>query len=303
LLTKPFDQWEIDDIEQLLVLGERQLFEFKASSAITKDDSFRNESSKDVSSFANSVGGYIIYGVAEDKQKRSFSLDQGVEIARFTKEWLEDIVLAGVKPRLSGLAIKAIYRTPSHALYAIKINEGTTAYQARDKKYYKRFNFKAEPMEDHEIKFLVGKIKEPMIGLLIYSRLLHRSNELHKYQLDLSLVNRGTVRAKDVKVVLDFPKIFVDRIGSRFTCRLDYLDEFRNIEYTSVEFFGPGNPIFPDDTLHLGSLGDFNITFKMDVGLYQRSREIENLDVRWTVYADDAAPVRGTCQFRTLHSF
>ena len=61
--------------------------EFKSSGALSKKDNEKKEVSKDVSAFANSDGGIIIYGIEEKNHKANdFSFIDGNE---YTKEWLK----------------------------------------------------------------------------------------------------------------------------------------------------------------------------------------------------------------------
>lgn len=303
MLAKPVDQWTVEDVEQLLHLGERQLVEFKASSAIARDDAFRNECSKDISSFLNSSGGYIVFGIAEDKKRRVFEIDAGVDVSCFPKEWLEDVVLAGIKPRPGGIAIKPINLSPARALYVLRIDEGTTAYQARDKKYYKRFNFKAEPLEDHEVKFLVGKVKTPLVELQVRSKTLLQGADLHRYEVCFSLWNKGAVRASDVKAIIHFPNQFICRIGQAFARVKQYVDRAQGLEYSTMEYYGIGNPIFPDETLNLEDFGDHKLEFQMNRALYGLLCSRPDLDLNWTVFAGDAVALNGSVPIANISKF
>src|SRR5438128_1492530 len=79
-------------------IGESLTLDYKASPALARHDKCKNELCKDVSAFANSAGGQIIYGIDEKNNK----LDDGSEISR---EWIEQIIDSNVQPRIEGLII------------------------------------------------------------------------------------------------------------------------------------------------------------------------------------------------------
>ena len=56
------------DLERLIAEGiqESLTLDYKASPALAKGESQRNELCKDVTAFANSAGGQIIYAIEED---------------------------------------------------------------------------------------------------------------------------------------------------------------------------------------------------------------------------------------------
>jgi hypothetical protein len=123
--------------------------DYKSSAAI--DASKFDELVRDVSSFANSDGGVLIYGVQE-KGHLPVSKDVGVDHAKYNRERLEDIISSRISPRIDDVRIAQIPLTTSTSIYAIGIPKSFRGpHQASDKKYYKRFNFKREPMEDYEI--------------------------------------------------------------------------------------------------------------------------------------------------------
>src|SRR5439155_1272091 len=82
-----------DNIQESLTL------DYKDSAALAKDDRSRNELCKDVSAFANSAGGQIIYGIPE-KNRKPQPLDSGVPNDQITREWIEQVIDSQVQPRI-----------------------------------------------------------------------------------------------------------------------------------------------------------------------------------------------------------
>ena len=62
-------EWDEGDILSLIKdkIQESITLEYKKSNALEKADRRKTEVSKDVSAFANSAGGVIVYGIEEDK--------------------------------------------------------------------------------------------------------------------------------------------------------------------------------------------------------------------------------------------
>lgn len=126
--------------------------DYKASDGLC--DKKKDEILKDISSFANSDGGILIYGIKEDKNNRTISIDNGINVlSRNWKEWLEQVVDGGIVPKISGIKINELKLDNGNFVYAIEIPKSTAApHQSSDKKYYKRSNLKSYPMEHYEIE-------------------------------------------------------------------------------------------------------------------------------------------------------
>jgi len=141
-----------DDLQRLVddEIQESLTLDYKASAALAKDSKARDELCKDVSAFANSAGGQIIYGV-EEKDRKPTRVDQGSDI---TREWVEQVIDSNIQPRLEGLVITPIPVGGGRHAYVLTIPQASTRapHQALDKKYYKRQNFQSVPMEDYEIR-------------------------------------------------------------------------------------------------------------------------------------------------------
>jgi len=114
------------------------------------------EISKDVSAFSNSDGGFLIYGV-EEKDQHPVGI-AGVANVEMTRERLEQIVNSNISPKIDGVIIRPIPNGPDETIFVVRIPQSFRApHQARDKKYYKRYNFESVPMEDYEIQDVRGR--------------------------------------------------------------------------------------------------------------------------------------------------
>ncbi len=92
-MREPFE-WEEDDILALISddVQESLTLEYKRCASLDRRNPGRRiELSKDVSAFANSAGGVIVYGVVED-QHLPTAIDLGYDPREITREWLEQII-------------------------------------------------------------------------------------------------------------------------------------------------------------------------------------------------------------------
>lgn len=146
-----------------LQIQENIHLDYKRSEAISRKKTA--EISKDVSSFANSDGGIIVYGIKE-KDHYPISMDSGIDHSDFTREWIEQVINSNITPRISGIEITQISINDLRSVFVISIPKSFRGpHQAADKKYYKRFNFLSVPMEDFEIKDISNR-KERILPLV-----------------------------------------------------------------------------------------------------------------------------------------
>lgn len=162
----------ITDLQNLICnqVEENLHLDYKAADALMKTDGKKKEISKDVSAFANSDGGIIIYGIKEfsDPAKRHLpELIDPVDRTFISKEWLEQVINSNISPRLDGLKIVpiSINISSNEVVYIVDIPKSNTAHQAADLRYYKRNNFESVPMYDFEVRDIMNRKKSPKIEL------------------------------------------------------------------------------------------------------------------------------------------
>jgi hypothetical protein len=178
------DQLIADDVQEDIHL------DYKESPAI--DKAKRYEIAKDVSAFANSDGGILIYGIIENNNLPA-GKDSGVDHTKYSREWLEQIISSNITPRIDGIRIAPIPVSADRSIYAVEIPKSFRApHQAPDKKYYKRFNFQSVPMEDYEINDVRSRQRSvaPLVNIDIETK---RGNLVY-----LVVTNIGKVPAQDV---------------------------------------------------------------------------------------------------------
>lgn len=162
----------INDVQNLISkqIEENLHLDYKASGSLGKSDGKKREITKDVSAFANSDGGVIIYGVKEftvsDKKHLPEHIDP-IDRNEFSKEWLEQVV-NNISPRIDNIIIIPIPidNESNKVIYVVSIKKSSTAHQAMDYRYYKRYNFESIMMYDFEIRDIMNRSKFPKIKLI-----------------------------------------------------------------------------------------------------------------------------------------
>jgi len=157
-----------EDLQRLVdeEIQESLTLDYKTSPSLARDDKPRSELCKDVSAFANSAGGQIIYGIVE-KDRKPVKVDDGSDLSR---EWIELVIDSRVQPRLDGLVITPVPVGSGRHAYVLTIPQasGRAPHQAPDKKYYKRQNFQSVPMEDYEIRDALRRATTPELYVELF---------------------------------------------------------------------------------------------------------------------------------------
>jgi hypothetical protein len=161
-------EWTEEDVLSLIRnrVGESTTLEYKACDALDMTPGKKKELSKDVSAFANSAGGTIVYGVTENKDTREpEDIDVGYDPRDISAEWLEQVINSNIERRISGIVINTVPLTttrPSKVLYVVYIPESSLApHMAADDRFYKRFNFQSVAMKEYEVRNLMRQEHYP----------------------------------------------------------------------------------------------------------------------------------------------
>jgi hypothetical protein len=140
------------DIESLVrnQVPESIHLDYKASAAL--DSKKSDEIAKDVSAFANSDGGLLIYGVEEDKALHiPLQIDNGVD-PKWNRERLEQIITSNISPRIEGIEIRQFSLPNKNCVFCVLVKKSFRGpHQASSNRYYKRYNFTSCPMEHYEV--------------------------------------------------------------------------------------------------------------------------------------------------------
>jgi hypothetical protein len=275
------------EIEESLTL------EYKSAEALDRHETRKKEITKDVSAFANSAGGILIYGIREFDQENKRHLPERItpiDRREYPREWVEQIIQA-IRPRIDGIVIHSVSLSSGemHAAYVIEIPQSNTAHQASDHRYYKRFNFQAVPMEDYEIRDVIFREQTPNIALKFLIEVTDAAQNLV-----IRARNNGSAFAQYVAVFLDAPAPLLQNTenqmsltdGGRFyRHRLTNLNQ----EYAD-EQFKANFPLLRSMTMY------WKIPLKTDFAEFLTPEAA----VKWKLYADNALPKEGKLSLKEI---
>lgn len=164
-------EYSIDDLTALInnEAEESVHLDFKAAGSLSKDDKKKTEIAKDVSAFANSDGGIIVYGI-EEQEHKAHALSY-IDGNTYTKEWLEQVIQDNIQRRIEGLEIFPIREDSdiTKTIYVVKIpRSSNTPHMSADKCYYKRNNFRSVKMEEYEVRDLFYRESTPNLLITSY---------------------------------------------------------------------------------------------------------------------------------------
>lgn len=160
--------WTLERVESLISnrVQEDLHLDYKAAKALGKSPGDKKEIAKDISAFANSDGGVIIYGVSEDPTDRSFPKELNpVDSTEFSAEWIEQVALSQIQPKISGIRVTSIPVAHHQVVFVVEIPKGETAHQAPDKLYHKRRGRTTEAMWDYEVRDVMNRKTTPKVSI------------------------------------------------------------------------------------------------------------------------------------------
>jgi hypothetical protein len=233
--------WTIETLQRHIneQIEENLHLDYKAAGALDKTHAKKSELSKDVSSFANSDGGVLIYGIKENADRTPGAID-AVDKSLFTKEWLEQVINSNISPRIHGITITSIdieNTNPKGVVYVVEVPKAHTAHQAEDKKYYRRFNFMSTAMEDWEIKDIINRQNRtsayvrfrPKSGNRFHVNSLPPRGKTMEFQI---IASNDGIKAV---TLLDCLMIATEPVSKRFIPQIPYNGRLHEVCYSNEQ--------------------------------------------------------------------
>jgi len=172
--------WNEVDLDLVVKAGQKENtgIDYKAAAALnfrdskpltkrngTLGDKHREDLIRDVAAMANAEGGLIIYGIAERNRGYPKQVDDGIDLKVVDADTIERIILSNINPRVEDFFIKPIeLKSKGKGGYAYVISvpkAGKNApHQSDDKVYYKRHDATKLPMDDNEVRDMIGRSLE-----------------------------------------------------------------------------------------------------------------------------------------------
>ena len=279
--------------------------DYKAAGSLGASEGKKKEITKDVSAMANSAGGILIYGLKEyadpGKEHLAESVDP-IDRMAITKEWLEQVI-NNIRPRIEGIVINPIQLSSgdNHVAYAIEIPQGTTAHQATDHRYYKRFNFLSQAMEDYEIRDIMGRATKPDMSVKFAYAQQHLDSSEHHYLLQIKLRNESTQVINHFQLQFTFPT-YRSNVNHLVT-HLDNVSVWSTGQNELLFIYRSKSVCFPNEEIDIGR--------EMAIRYYMNSQIFASAglswgrgpSVTWTLYADNMTPKTGSMPFEELQCF
>src|SRR5262249_17227273 len=129
MIERQFDAIDKADIDALVEnkKAERRTLEYKAALPLGTDEAKR-EFLSDISSFANSAGGDILYGITDDRDENDQATGRpreatGLAGVNETSEQLrlENVIRDGIDRRIAGIQIKPIPGFPNGPVILVRV--------------------------------------------------------------------------------------------------------------------------------------------------------------------------------------
>ena len=253
------EKYTIEDIQALIDshAEEDVHLELKRANALSKENA--DKITKTFSAFANSDGGVVIYGVAEqDHVASDYSFVDGNII---TSEHISQLARY-VQPTIDGLTIYPIRKDGdfSKSIYVVKVPRSDKApHMAKDHKYYKRNNVESIPMEYFDVMDVMNRIHYPKLGI-VECFLSDLSNKLRdqktaKFSFFVMIDNYGRVLSRDYKLISYF-FCFDDNLSPKYNPILPLVTKAKSLEIGDMYCTKISTPsiesIFPNEKIEFG---------------------------------------------------
>lgn len=222
-MPKPVAEWTEDDV-LAFPAGENDGFERKGAALLdltlpgVKEDSVLNELAKQLSAFANTGGGQVVYGVTSSGAIDNGGITRVVKGRQSTKEWLEDLIptltdfeIVGfnvheIRPKPRG---SAIAHDKSLCIVEVPDSERAPHQSKRDLKYYVRLAGKSRPAPHRLIEDIRNRARHPRIEVqnlsllhAIYTRSPNSSGGSVQLGLEITIRNLASVRAGSAALLI-----------------------------------------------------------------------------------------------------
>lgn len=177
---KDVRDWLEADLDLVVRANEKENIgiDYKASGALnfkdttplkgrkgTLGDKHREDLIRDVAAMANAEGGLIIYGITERKGGYPDHVDNGVNPKVADADQIERIILSNIHPRVDGFFVHPIElksKAKGTFAYVISVSKASknAPHQSDDKLYHKRHDATKLPMDDNEVRDMIGRSLE-----------------------------------------------------------------------------------------------------------------------------------------------
>lgn len=279
------------DLEKYIGQPESLRLEFTKSKTLSEPiERAKTELTKMVTAFANTEGGVIIIGMAENRKGKlniAEGFDDGVSLRDWSPSKLQSIIEGNISPALPGLRVFPIKldEKSDRALYMIEVPQGSTCYQAKDFKYYGRSEYESKPLRDHEIRLRMFRGTKPNAKIILsgFRKKQNNNEDLQQFNFSLALNNIGEINITEYKIKLNFDSANTIRLKDHSIYKRD--GEIHNDPFNSQISSQDKVCIFPQDSHYVY---DDGFAIKSDGRL-----EANVLILNWTLFLSNIYPING----------
>jgi Schlafen, AlbA_2 len=317
-------QWTEPRLVALIGQTESIRREFKSGRMfdVEPESKWIDAISKEVSALANTEGGELFLGIDEDRKTRPrpAKVLDGVP-ANLPSDRLQQLIEGNLYPYLPGIRIQRVPLTQAsgRVVFVISIPQGSTAYQAKDGRYYGRSEFEAKFLPDHEVRLRMsrGKVARGIVSARLLKvefgiekakaaereyreterRLTPKSREdqTTKREILFSLLDAMSLQNSPDMIRLDF----TFRNDGDITIRTPVI-EFRE-EHSEGAFADgkvkaqalPQRVIMDGETIYPGDLRTIDRSERWLTCQRDMSFSAGDYLVRWQVFLDNSPPSSG----------
>jgi hypothetical protein len=189
--------WTEDILGEYLGREESIRMEFKSGRLMEQPaEKVAETLSKEVSGFANTEGGLLFLGLAEEKGIAT-QLD-GVPAELWSPHRLQQIIESNISPSLARIRIHCVplsVASGARVVFVIEVPKGRTAHQAKDYRYYGRSEFESKPLRDFDVRLRMERGKAPDAEIISRVRMLRPAEALLKEQI--AEYNRNVIEIRN----------------------------------------------------------------------------------------------------------
>jgi hypothetical protein len=305
-MSRPVSEW---DEAYILSLPENDEFERKGAMLLdlkagADENAVLDELAKQLSAFANTGGGRIIYGIERDGSIKCGGVSTDIKPGG-TKEWLERKIPSLTEYEIVGFSVDEFtpssqesHIAPGKALYVITVPDSERAphQSVRNKKYYIRNGSQSEAARHRIIEDIRNRQKHPNVSLALtkIQDINPRQPEADHafYAVDttlvLTVINSGVLKSTDTFVLLE-PGL--GQFGVHFDKEI----------VTVVKGTKPGQiqwqlnrPLPPQSEIsfradyHFQARCLYHPSFGPTWTLYGEERSLDDVSIQWSIFADSA---------------